>query len=116
MSAPSSDRFSNLPPSAVSAYFREEHEMLRDQVARFIEEEVKPHGETWEAQGHVPRDVLKKMGGLGFFGIRYPAQFGGSEMDTIATAVFAEELGKSTFAGFAITVLVHTDMASVHLF
>ncbi|MGI9481686.1 MAG: acyl-CoA dehydrogenase family protein, partial [Hyphomicrobiales bacterium] len=67
-------------------------------------------------QGHVPRDVLKKMGGLGFFGIRYPAQFGGSEMDTIATAVFAEELGKSTFAGFAITVLVHTDMASVHLF
>ena len=56
MSAPSSDRFSNLPPSAASAYFREEHEMLRDQVARFIEEEVKPNGEAWEAQGHVPRE------------------------------------------------------------
>jgi acyl-CoA dehydrogenase len=37
-------------------------------------------------------------------------------MDTRATAVLAEELGRSTFAGFAITALVHTDMASVHLF
>jgi acyl-CoA dehydrogenase len=36
-------------------------------------------------------------------------------MDTIATAVLAEELGRSTFGGFAITVLVHTDMASPHL-
>jgi acyl-CoA dehydrogenase len=97
-------------------YLREEHEMLREQVARFVAEEVKPHGDAWEAAGHVPRDVLKKMGALGFFGIRYPAEFGGAEMDTLATAVFAEELGKSTFGGFAITVLVHTDMASVHVF
>ncbi len=108
------DEFSNsLQPMAC---LREEHEMLRDQVARFVEEEVKPHGEAWEEKGHVPRDVLRKMGELGFFGIRYPAEYGGSEMDTIATAVFAEELGKSTFGGFAITVLVHTDMASVHVF
>jgi acyl-CoA dehydrogenase len=56
------------------------------------------------------------MGGLGFLGIRYPADYGGSEMDTLATVVLAEELGRSTFAGVAITVLVHTDMASVHLF
>jgi acyl-CoA dehydrogenase len=56
------------------------------------------------------------MGSLGFFGIRYPARYGGSEMDTLATVVFAEELGRSTFSGVAITALVHTDMASVHLF
>jgi acyl-CoA dehydrogenase len=36
-------------------------------------------------------------------------------MDTLATCILAEELGKSTFGGFAITVLVHTDMASPHL-
>jgi acyl-CoA dehydrogenase len=49
-------------------------------------------------------------------GIRYPAEYGGSELDTLATVVLAEELGRSTFSGFAITVLVHTDMASVHIF
>lgn len=99
-----------------SAYLGEEHEMLRAQVRRFVETEVKPNGHLWEEQGHVPRAVLRRMGELGFLGIRYPAAYGGSEMDTLATVVLAEELGRSTFSGFAITVLVHTDMASVHLF
>jgi len=56
------------------------------------------------------------MGELGFLGIRYPEVYGGSEMDTLATVILAEELGRSTFGGFAVTVLVHTDMASPHLF
>ncbi|MBN9436498.1 acyl-CoA dehydrogenase family protein [Bosea sp. (in: a-proteobacteria)] len=99
-----------------SPYFSEEHEALRDQVRRFVETEVKPHGHAWEEAGMVPRAVLERMGALGFFGIRYPAEYGGAEMDTLATVILAEELGRSTFSGFAITALVHTDMASVHLF
>ncbi|MDR6873684.1 acyl-CoA dehydrogenase [Bosea sp. BE125] len=99
-----------------SPYFTEEHEALRDQVRRFVETEIKPHGLAWEEAGFVPREVLKRMGALGFFGIRYPGEYGGSEMDTLATVVLAEELGRSTFSGVAITALVHTDMASVHIF
>jgi acyl-CoA dehydrogenase len=98
-----------------SPYFDPEHEMLREQVRRFVEEEVKPQGLAWEEAGAVPREVLRRMGDLGFLGIRYPAEYGGSELDTLATVVLAEELGRSTFSGFAITVLVHTDMASVHI-
>ena len=98
-----------------SPYFGEEHELLRAQVRRFVESEVKPNALAWEEQGFVPRDVLRKMGQLGFFGIRYPAEYGGSEMDAFGSVVLAEELGRSTFGGFAITVLVHTDMASVHI-
>ncbi|WP_246660435.1 acyl-CoA dehydrogenase family protein [Nitratireductor sp. XY-223] len=90
--------------------------MLRDQVRRFVEEEIKPHADAWEEDGMVPRAVLRKMGELGFFGIRYPMAHGGSEMDTLATVVLAEELGKSTYSGVAITALVHTDMASVHIY
>jgi acyl-CoA dehydrogenase len=103
------------PNARRSAYFGEEHDMLRAQVRRFVEDEVKPKGLKWEKEGFVPRDVLQRMGELGFLGIRYPAEYGGSEMDTLASVVFAEELGRSTFSGFAITVLVHTDMASVHI-
>lgn len=98
-----------------SPYFTEEHEALREQVRRFVEAEIKPHALKWEEDGFVPREVLRKMGALGFFGIRYPAEYGGSEMDTLATVVLAEELGRSTFSGVAITALVHTDMASVHI-
>lgn len=103
----------NSPASSI--YLKPEHEMLRDQLRRFVREEVMPHGESWEAAGMVPREVLRRMGELGFLGIRYPAEYGGAEMDTIATAVFAEELGRSTFGGFAVTVLDHTDMSSVHV-
>ena len=98
-----------------SPFLREEHVALRDQLRRFIKAEVAPHAAAWEQAGMVPRDVLRKMGALGFLGVRYASQYGGSEMDTVATAVLAEELGRSTFGGFAITVLVHTDMASPHL-
>ena len=78
-----------------SPFFTEEHEMLRDQVRRFVEEEIKPFGDAWEKQGFVPRDVLRRMGALGFFGIRYPEAYGGSAMDTLGSVVLAEELGRS---------------------
>ncbi|MFT5176937.1 MAG: acyl-CoA dehydrogenase, partial [Gammaproteobacteria bacterium] len=71
---------------------------MREQVRRFIEQEIAPHGEDWERDGMVPREVLRKMGELGLFGIRYAERFGGSELDTLATAVFAETLSHSTFA------------------
>src|SRR5690242_8692073 len=101
--------------SLPSPYFGEEHELLRAQIRRFVETEIKPHGSAWEEHGFVPREVLRRMGELGFLGIRYPAEYGGSEMDTLGSIVLAEELGRSTFSGAAITVLVHTDMASVHM-
>jgi len=96
-------------------YFTAEHEMLRETLRRFITERVLPNGDAWEEQGFVPREILREMGALGLLGIRYSAEYGGSELDTLSTVILAEELGRSTYGGFAITVLVHTDMASPHL-
>jgi acyl-CoA dehydrogenase len=104
------------PRNVVSSpCFGEEHEMLRAQLRRFVEARVKPRAAAWEDAGSVPREILREMGALGFLGIRHPEAYGGSALDTLATVVLAEELGRSTFGGFAITVLVHTDMASPHL-
>ncbi|MEZ5856122.1 MAG: acyl-CoA dehydrogenase family protein [Hyphomicrobiaceae bacterium] len=101
--------------TAASPYLDAEHEMLREQIRRFVDEEVKPYAEAWETEGMVPRAVLRKMGALGFLGIRFSSRWGGSELDERASVVLAEELGRSTFGGFAITVLDHTDMAAVHI-
>lgn len=98
-----------------SIYFNEDHTMLRDQIRRFVEQRVMPVAEEWEESGKVPREILQEMGELGFLGIRYSGEYGGSEMDTLGSVILAEELGRSTFGGFAVTVLVHTDMASPHL-
>lgn len=97
-------------------FFDDSLRMLRNQVRRFVETEIKPHADAWEVEGATPRDLLRRMGELGFFGIRYPEALGGSALDQRATVIWAEELGRSTYAGVAITALVHTDMASVHIY
>ena len=96
-------------------YFTEEHRQFRDNLRRFLEQEVVPKAHAWEEAGMVPREVLRQLGGLGYLGIRYPEKYGGAELDTVYSAILAEELGRTTFGGFAVTVTVHTDMASPHL-
>lgn len=96
-------------------YFNEEHNILRDQIRKFVEKEIVPYGEAWEEQGAVPRDLLKKMGEVGLFGLMHEEKYGGSGMDIRAATVLAEELAQSTFGGVTVTALVHTNMASPHL-
>ncbi len=96
-------------------YTTPEHELLREQVNRFITREVEPYAAAWEETGCVPREVLRKMGDAGLFGLMYESEYGGAEADALTNLVFAEALSQSTFGGFIITVLVHTDMASPHL-
>ncbi len=100
---------------APTIYDRPEHDDLRATVARFLAEEVEPHGEAWEEQGYVPRGVIRKLGALGLLGITYPPEYGGAGADNVTSIAFQEALARSTFGGFVVTVLVHTDMASPHL-
>jgi acyl-CoA dehydrogenase len=98
-----------------NVYLTPEHELLREQVARFVAREVEPHALAWEEAGSTPREVLRKLGNAGLLGLMYEEQHGGGAADALANLVFAEALSQSTFGGFIITVLVHTDMASPHL-
>lgn len=93
----------------------EELRMLREQVRRFVEKEVVPHGEAWEREGKIPREIFRHMGALGFLGMRHAPEYGGTDMGPLASMVFAEELGRSSFGGFTSSVLVHTDMSAVHI-
>jgi acyl-CoA dehydrogenase len=98
-----------------SIYVDEDLEAIRGQVREWVEKEVVPNVETWEAEGAVPRQLLDEMGELGFFGLRIPEEHGGVGLGHLASVVFAEELGRSTSGGFAITVLVHTDLATPYV-
>ena len=55
------------------------------------------------------------MGAAGLLGLMFAPEYGGGGADALTNLVFAEALSQSTFGGFIITVLVHTDMASPHL-
>lgn len=100
--------------STKSIYINEDLEAIRSQVREYVEREIVPVAHKWE-QGGVPREVLDDMGRLGFFGLRVPEEHGGLGLGALASVVFSEELGRSTFGGFTITVLVHTDLAMPYL-
>ncbi len=98
-----------------NVYMTDELTAIYEQTVDFVTREVMPHGEGWEQAGKVPREILRQMGRLGMLGLRVPEALGGVGLGPIASAAFSEAIGSSTFAGFDITVLVHTDMAGPHL-
>ena len=98
-----------------NVYLTPDHQVLQEQVARFLAREVEPHAAQWEETGMVPRAVLRKMGAAGLLGLMFAPEHGGGGADALTNLAFAEALSQSTWGGFIITVLVHTDMASPHL-
>lgn len=93
--------------------FTPEHEMFRETVRRFVEQELNPHVDEWEEAGAWPgHDILSKMGALGFLGLTYPEEYGGQGLDFWYTLVFCEELAKTDCAGVPMGITVHTDMCT----
>jgi len=93
--------------------FTEQHEQLRDTVAKFIAQEINPYVEEWEAAGEFPSHALfKKMGDLGLLGLRWPEEFGGAGLDMSYSMVMAEELGLINCGGVPMAIGVHTDMCT----
>ncbi|MEK7357284.1 MAG: acyl-CoA dehydrogenase family protein, partial [Bdellovibrionota bacterium] len=69
--------------------FTEQHKSLRESVRQFVEKEINPHVDAWEAAGRFPaHELFKKMGALGFIGINKPEQFGGLGIDASYNVVF----------------------------
>lgn len=99
--------------SSSSMYFTEEHEMFRQTVRAFVEKEINPYADEWEAAGIFPAHALfKKMGDLGFLGLNYPEEYGGTNADYWYTVVFAEELARANCGGVPMGIVVHTDMCT----
>lgn len=93
--------------------FTEEHEMFRRSVRSFVEKELNPHVEEWEKAAIWPaKQVLKKMGDLGFLGLSYDEQYGGQNADIWFTVILMEELGRCAAAGVPMGISVHTDMCT----
>ena len=90
-----------------------EHIQLKDTVKRFIESEINPHMDEWEAAGIFPaKEVFKKMGNLGLLGVTKPVEFGGMGLDYSYSVAMAEALGHCHGGGVPMAIGVQTDMAT----
>jgi alkylation response protein AidB-like acyl-CoA dehydrogenase len=87
----------------------DEHAMFRDTARRFMQAEVAPHGEEWEAAGMVSREVWRKAGETGLLCMAVPEEHGGAGVDDFRyNAIVNEEQVRvgASGPGFA----VHTDI------
>lgn len=72
----------------------EEHQLIRDAARDFANTELLPGVIERDEQQHFPKELVKKMGELGFLGIMVDPKYGGSGMDTISYVLVMEELSK----------------------
>jgi citronellyl-CoA dehydrogenase len=93
--------------------FTHEHEELKRNLKRFIDNEVNPHVDEWEEAEIFPaKELFRKMGALGFLGLTKPEAYGGSGLDWSYAMVMAETLGNIRCGGVPMAIGVQTDMAT----
>ncbi|MCB9034760.1 MAG: acyl-CoA dehydrogenase family protein [Chitinophagales bacterium] len=100
----------------MSYYFNQEHESFRKTIRDFLEKEAIPYIDEWEASGKIDRAFWKKFGEMGYFGLCYPEEFGGSNLDFFYNVVMLEEISKVFSGGFTITAAVQVFMSTPYVF
>ncbi len=92
--------------------FTGDHEAFRASVRSFVEGELAPHALEWEQEGHFPDWVFKRMGDLGFLGVRFPEDYGGHGGDWGHAIVVAEEMARCGSGGVGMAIAVQSEMAT----
>ena len=92
--------------------FKEEHQIFRQQVRSFAENELAPKVDQWEREKLFPNSVFKRAGELGILGAHYPEDVGGGGGDFWMSVVKSEELARCGSAGVTMGLLVQADMAT----
>ncbi|WP_322045555.1 acyl-CoA dehydrogenase family protein [Paraburkholderia sp. J67] len=94
--------------------FREDHELFREQVRRFIESEIAPFHQQWEKDGIVPKAVWLRAGAEGLLCCTIPEEYGGGGGDFGHAAVLIEELARVNASGIGFPL--HSDIVAPYIY
>jgi acyl-CoA dehydrogenase len=104
--------------SAPTPPFTEEHVQFRESARRFVEAELLPHADEWEAAHFFPNEVIRRCGELGFLGLKFEEEYGGQVSPDdppgsgyVADAVWGEELARCGSGGVAAGIGAHAGIA-----
>ncbi|MGB6066285.1 MAG: acyl-CoA dehydrogenase family protein [Desulfomonilaceae bacterium] len=97
--------------------FTEEQREFRRNIARYVDEKVIPVAESLDDTEEFPRDIVKQLGQLGYLGIKYPEEYGGSGLkdSNVFHCIFCEELARGSL-GVASVLGMHTSTATHTVF
>ncbi len=81
-------------------FYTEEHELFRSTIRSFVEAEITPHVNEWDEAGEFPRELYKKVGVLGGFGIGFDEEYGGMGTDdALLLVILSEEIARCGAGG-----------------
>ena len=91
--------------------YNAEHEQFRAAFRQWLDKEIVPNHEKWEADQIVPRDIWLQAGSLGFLGYHVPEQYGGGGVDDYKFgAIMQEEVSETGVIGSANGMTLHNDI------
>lgn len=90
------------------------HSSVQQTARDFAQREVSPAAVEWDRQERMPESMAKRIGELGFWGIRIPERYGGAGLDITAYAIIVEELARQD-GSLALNVAAHNGLASSHI-
>ncbi len=85
----------------------DELQAIQETARDFAEKEIVPFVDKWEAEHYFPREVIKKMADLGFYGTLIPEQYGGNGMGFLAGTIITEEIARAS-ASLRVTFNMQT--------
>jgi len=93
--------------------YSHEHLELQRNLKRFIDSDINPYVDEWEAAEIFPaKEVFRKLGALGMLGVSKPVEYGGLGLDYSYSMAMAEALGHIRCGGVPMAIGVQTDMAT----
>lgn len=99
----------------INPHFTEEHNLFRQTFRDFLEKEVRPNINQWEKDGQLPREIYRKFGTMGFFGMTLPEAYGGMDGDIWYNVIFDEEIARMNSGGFGASIGAHPLLALTHI-
>ena len=90
--------------------FTEDQSAIRDAARAFAMAEIDPGAAARDASGEFPRDIIKKLGEMGFLGMTVPEAYGGGGSDFLSYILALEQIAYAD-ASVAVTMSVNNSVA-----
>ncbi|WP_224269245.1 acyl-CoA dehydrogenase [Haloprofundus salinisoli] len=87
-----------------------EQKQIRDMVAEFVDEEIRPVAADIDETDEFPADLVSEMADLGLMGMPFPEKYGGAGLDYHSYAIGLEEISRGS-GGLGTVVAAHTSLA-----
>lgn len=89
-------------------FYTEEHEAFRDSLRKFVAREIEPFANQWDEAGEFPRELYKKAAAVGYMGLGYPEQYGGTQGDRFMRIIAMQEIARAGCGGVGAGLFSHT--------